>query len=178
MRLNTVMRYIALLCSSLLLAHGAASGQTPTLQGTYTLDDPAASSTINEAIEAAVKEMSRFERPFARPRLKKTNLPPYQRIIISYNQKEVSITIDQRAPIKTSPNDIPVIWTREDGEKLKVSTRWENGKLVQTFQSKDGQRVNTYCLSADGKKLTMEVSITSSHLKHPLTYKLVYKRTA
>lgn len=167
-------------CIILLLSLSSASAQkpqTPSLQGTYTLNT-AASDDVDKAIEATIKGMNFIARPIARKRLRETNVPPYQRIVISYTQAEVSITTDQRAPIRTSPNGTPVDWTREDGEKFKVSTVWESGKLKQTFKGKDGQRVNTYSISADGKTLAMQVSVTSPRLPRPLTYKVVYRRTA
>jgi hypothetical protein len=165
-------------CIILLLLLSSASArkpQTPCLRGTYTLNT-AASDDIDKAIEATVKGMNIFAKPIARDRLRKTNIPPYQRIVISYTQAEVSITTDQRAPIRTPVKGTPVDWTREDGEKLKVSTIWENGKLKQTFKGKDGQRVNLCSISADEETLTMQVSVTSSKLPRPLTYTMVYKR--
>ena len=60
--------------------------------------------------------------------------------------------------------------------ELKVSTVWESGKLKRTFKEEAGERINTYIISADGKTLTMQVSVTSAQLR-PLTYKLVYQRS-
>ncbi len=165
-------------CIITLLSLSSASAQkphVPSLQGTYTLDT-AASDDIEKAIEAAVEGM--FFKSVARKRLRKVNVPPYQRIVISYTQTEVNITTDRRAAIKTPANGRPVNWTRENGEKFKVSTVWEGGKLKQTFQGKEGQRVNLYSLSADGKRLTMEVGVTSPKLPRPLTYKMVYQRVS
>lgn len=165
-------------CIILLLSLSAASAQkpqTPCLRGTYTLDT-AASDDIDKAIKATVEGMNFIAKPIARKRLRETNIPPYQRIIISYTQAEVSITTDQRAPIRTPVKGTPVDWRREDGEKLKVSTVWENGKLRQTFKGEEGQRVNLYSITADEETLTMQVSVTSPKLPRPLTYKVVYKR--
>jgi hypothetical protein len=154
----------------------------PDIEGDYVLDDPAANDTIKKAIDAAVKGMGWPKQGIARGRLEKTNLPPYQRIVIrvGVHITDVSITTDKRAPIVTPPDGTPTDWTREDKEKFEVSTILpiDVGPLKQTFKSKDGQRVNTYSISVDGKTLTVQVVVTSSHLKQPLTYKLIYKRTA
>ena len=176
MRLNAMTLYTTLLCSILLLSLTSVSAkpQTPCLQGTYTLDT-AASDDINKAIEATVKGMNFIAKRIARKRLRETNVP-YQRMVISYTEAEVSIATDQRPPLRTPVKGPPVDWTREDGEKLKVSTGWEGGKLKRTFKGEEGQRVNTYSINADGKTLTMQVSVTSPHLPRPLTYKLVYQR--
>lgn len=182
MRLNTLSRRAALLCGVALLSLCPASAQkppTPWVEGEYVLDDPAATDTIKKAIEAAVKGMW-LGSDTARGRLEKTNLPPYQRISIQVGVQvtDVSITTDKREPIVTSPYGTPVDWTREDKEKLKVSTTLPIGPLKQTFKSKDGERVNTYRISADGKVLTMEVVVSSPRLPRPVTYTLVYKRAS
>lgn len=178
MRLNAVTLYIMLLCSILLLSLSSVSAQkpkTPSLQGTYTLNT-ALSDDIKKEIEVAIKGMNLLIKPSARSRLRKTNVP-YKQIAISYTEAEVSITTDQLPPLRTPVNGTPVDWTREDGEKIKVSTVWESGKLKRTFKGEEGQRVNTYSISADGKTLTMQVNVTSPHLPRPLTYKLIYQRS-
>lgn len=182
MRLNASVLYIGLLCGSTLLSLSssyAQTPQTPQLQGTYTLD-AAASDNVRKAIEITVRGMRWPRQGFARNRLQKTNLPPYQRVVIQLEPSitGVSITTDKRAPIRTSADGTPIDWTREDKEKFKVSTVLKCGPLEQTFKSEDGQRVNTYSISADGKTLIIHVSVTSDRLPRPLTYKLVYKRTA
>lgn len=177
MRLNAVKLYIMLPCSLVLLALISVSvkAQTPSLQGTYTLDT-AASDDVDKAIDAAVKEVSFLVRGTARSRLRKINVS-YKRISISLTETDVSIAVDQLQPLRTPLNGAPVDWTREDGDKLKVSTVWEGVKLKRTFKADGGERINTYSLSADGKTLTMHVSVTSTHFKQPLTYKLVYQRS-
>lgn len=176
MRLNTLALFIMLPCSMLLLALTSVSGtpQTPGLQGTYTLD-AAASDDVDKAIEDAIKEEGLFK-GIARSRLRKINVS-YKRISISYTEADVSIATEQNQPLRTPVNGAPVDWTREDGLKVKVSTVWESVKLKRTFKAEAGERINTYSISADGKTLTMQVSVTSAHLPQPLKYKLVYQRS-
>jgi len=144
------------------------------LDGTYTYD-AAASDNLNQAIDAAVRDMNFALRPVARGRLRKTN-QPYQRLRISQDAQQVSVVMDGRDAIVTPANGTVVDWTREDGEKLKVSTEWKNGALEQTFMAEDGQRVNAYTVNDDGRTLTLRVTVTSPRLKQPLTYRLVYRR--
>ncbi|HEV2149816.1 MAG TPA: hypothetical protein VGR37_20625 [Longimicrobiaceae bacterium] len=150
-------------------AQGVAS-----LNGSYTYD-ASASDDVHQAINTAVQRMNFAMRPIARGRLRKTN-EPYKRVVISNTQSQVSVAMDGRPAIVTPANGTPVDWTREDGEKLRVSTEWENGTLEQTFKAEDGQRVNAYSVSPDGRTLTMNVTITSPRLPRPLTYKLVYRK--
>lgn len=177
MRRQRITTLFAALAAVLALALPAAAqtGTSATLDGTYTLNR-SASDDVNRAIETAVGRMNFVTRPIARGRLRRTN-QPYQRVVISHTQQQVSVITDNRAAIRTPANGTPIKWRREDGEMLDVSTEWENGRLEQTFAAEDGRRVNVYSLSADGRTLTMEVTITSGRLPQPLRYKLVYNRT-
>jgi hypothetical protein len=174
MRQRISALFAALLALALVApAPGGAQGAA-SLNGTFTYD-AAASDNINAAIDAAVRDMNFALRPIARGRLRKTN-QPYRRIQISHTPQQVSVVTDGRAAIVSPANGTPVDWTREDGEKLKVSTEWENGTLEQTFKAEDGQRVNAYTISPDGRTLTMNVTITSPRLKKALNYKMVYRK--
>jgi hypothetical protein len=176
MRVNAVARYIMFPCSMVLLAFTSVSvkPQTPSLQGIYTLD-VAASDDVNKAIEDIVKSANIFIRGFARSRLRNINVS-YKQIFICYTETEVSIATDQHQPLRTPLNGAPVDWTR-DGQKFKVSTVWESKQLKRTFKAEEGQRINTYSISEDGKTLTMQVGVTGTRMPQPLTYKLVYQRS-
>lgn len=174
MRQRISALFTALLALALVVPDAGSAQGNASLNGTFTYD-AAASDNINQAIDAAVRDMNFAMRPIARGRLRKTN-QPYQRVQISHTAQQVSVTTDGRPAIVSPANGTPVDWTREDGEKLKVSTEWENGTLEQTFQAEDGRRVNAYSVSADGRTMTMNVTVSSPRLKKPLTYKLVYRR--
>lgn len=159
-----------------LAAPAAAAKQAPaTLVGTFERD-ASASDNVNKAIEAAVAEMNFVMRPVAHSRLEKTN-QPYQSVAIALAGNNVSIQTDDRAAIVTSAAGTAIKWKREDGEVFNVSTVLKDKQnVVQTFAAEDGKRVNSFSLSPDGKTLTMNVTITSSKLPKPLTYKLVFNR--
>lgn len=169
-------RTLLLALAALALPLAAANAQESSMRGTYTLDR-AHSDDINRAIESAVGKMSFITRPIARGRLRRTN-NAYQRVVVSYNDTEVSTTFDQRRAITSPANGTPVQWTREDGEKFQLSTEWQGQRLVQTFRAEDGTRTNTYNLSADGRTLTMHVVIRSPRLSGPLEYNLVFNRAS
>jgi hypothetical protein len=161
----------------LLTLYPAAEAQEATLRGTFVISRQA-SDDVNRAIEAAVARMSFVTRPTMRGHLRKTN-KAYGRVVISYDQRAVSITFDQRRPVESPANGTPVKWTREDGEKFDLSTEWEGGRLEQTFMGEGTeQRTNTFSISADGRTLTLSVAVNSPKLPRPLTYKLVYNRAS
>lgn len=175
MRRQPIAFLLAALAALLLLPAAASAQSSNPVLGTYRLNQ-GASDDVREAINTAVRPMNFITRPIARGRLVKTN-EPYQRVVLAQQNGRVSTVMDDRAPIVTPADGTAIDWTREDGEQLKVSTRWVNGKLVQRFQAEDGARTNTYSVSPDGRTLTMDVLIESGKLPRPLTYKLVFDRT-
>lgn len=169
-------RFASLLAAAVLVAAPvvAARAQAGSIAGTFTLDR-AASDNVEQAINGAVKEMNFITRPIARGRLQKTN-QPYGRVVIASSGGNTVVTIDQKAPRSAPSNGTPVDWTREDGEKFKLSMAWPSGHLVETFKAEDGQRENTYVLSPDGATMTMYVKVSSPRLPKPVQYKLLFRK--
>ena len=151
-----------------------AAVQASAFVGTYTLNAHA-SDNVSTAINNAASHVMFLIRGIARSRLRATNVA-YQRVSIAEQGNDFAIQFDQRHPIHSPTSGANVPWTREDGEKMQVSTRVAEGRLVQTFTPEDGRRVNTYTLSPDGKTLTMDVVVTSPKLPQALHYRLVYDR--
>jgi hypothetical protein len=151
-----------------------ASAQPPELQGTYALDR-AASDNIDEVIEHVVKDMNFVRKPLARKRLKATTLPS-EHLQISYAGADVTIVTDGGSSVRTPADGKPVEWTRDDGEKVLVTTTHEARTLTRVFRAEDGQRSNAYTVSPDRSTLTMSIVLTSPQLPEPVAYKLVYKR--
>jgi len=153
-------------------AHSPAQNQA--LDGHYVLVSQGGVD-INRAIDAAIRRMSFVTRPIARGRLRKTNIP-YARLDLSITPSQISNVVDGGEPVVTPANGTIVKWVREDGEQLDVSTEWRGESLIQTFRADDGQRENRYTLGADGRTLTLGVTITSPRLPAPLTYALTYRK--
>ena len=172
-------RFATLLtAASLVVAPLAATtlqAQPGSIAGTFTLDRQA-SDNVEKAINSAVKDMNFVTRPIARGRLNKTN-QPYQTVTIATSGANTTVTIDKLPPRTAPSNGTPINWTRPaDGEKMKLSMKWEGSHLIETFKPEDGQRVTEYSLSPDGATLTMHVTITSPRLPKPLQYKLVFRK--
>jgi hypothetical protein len=153
---------------------GRGQAQNANLQGSYTNESQAANS-IEAAIDAAVAKMNFIARPVARSRLKKTNTA-HRRVTIASSAQEISIAFDGNAPVRMPADGQTAKWTRDDGEVFDVSARWADDQLVQTFKAPDGQRVNTFALSPDGRTLNIQVEITSPQLPAPVTYALTFER--
>lgn len=157
-------------------AHAPAVTRPATaLQGHYVLDRTA-SDDIRKAVDNTVSRMSFITRGIARKRLEKNN-PAFQRIDISRSGDNVTIASDG-VPVQIPLGGNYISWTRSDGATFQVSARETGTRLIQTFLAKDGQRMNAYSLSPDGRELTMAVTITSPRLPAPLTYRLVFQRAS
>ena len=153
-----------------------AVAQKSALDGTYTLDE-ADSDNIAEAIEDAVRKSNFLTRYIARGRLKKLN-PTYRKLLIASSLTEISVSVDDHPPLRAPAKGTTVAWVGPDGAKVNVSMQLVGGRLVQTFNSADGHRVNDYTLSRDGRVLTMRVTETSPRLSQAVTYKQVYRRVS
>ena len=145
------------------------------LQGTF-IYVPGKGGNVNWAIDKTVEGMNIFMRMIAREQLRKNNKPD-KRITLEISPAEVSITTDDDAPMRTSPEGTPARWQNEDGEVLVVSTRLEGDVLQQTIKAQGGERVNVYSVSSDGQTLTLDVTVSSDRLKVPVKYCLVYQRS-
>ncbi|HEY2102820.1 MAG TPA: hypothetical protein VGH08_06175 [Chthoniobacterales bacterium] len=168
---------LVLLCSAIFAGSNIlAAAQESALDGTYILDETD-SDSINAVIEDAAGKLSFPTRDIARERLKKLN-PAYHRVIISSPANEISVTVDNQPPLLTPAKGAPVAWFGPDGGKVNASMQLAGRRLVQTFTSADGRRVNDYTLSPDGRTLTMQVTETSPQLSQTITYKQVYRRVS
>ena len=165
------------LCGVMFLGSSTlTTAQKSGLDGTYILDKTD-SDNMNEVIEHVVGKLNFLTRDIARERLKKLN-PAYRQVAITSSPNEISVTVDNQAPLRTPAKGAPVAWVGPDGGKVKASMQLAGRHLEQTFRSADGRRVNDYTLSPDGQTLTMQVTETSPRLPQGLTYKQVYRRVS
>ncbi len=167
---------LVLLCSTTFLGSStlATAARESGLDGTYILDETD-SDNMNEVIEDAVGKLNFLTRDIARGRLKKLN-PAYRQVAVTSSPNEISVTVDNRPPLRTPATGAPVAWVDPDGAKVNASMQLAGRRLAQTFTSADGRRVNDYTLSPDGRTLTMKVTETSPQLSQTITYKQVYRR--
>lgn len=182
MRRTRILPLLVLLAALLPSAVAAQATAAATLRGNWSINRQQ-SDNLENAINRAVARMNVVVRQIARPRLRNTNTA-YPSITMSYDQSSVRVDMAGRPSVSSPANGQPVLWQRATGgtcremkgDCVRVSAEWEGGNLKHTFQAEDGRRVNVYSVSADGKTMTMNVTVTSPRLPQPLTYKLVYNR--
>ncbi len=155
----------ALACLSL-------AAQAPSMGGTW---HQTKSDNIAAAIESTVADMNFIKRPIARGRLAKLN-SAYKKVVISLSDREVVVQLEDRSPIHMPANGQGAPWTREDGDKFTVAAQLSKDQLIQTFKNDEGERTNVFRMSADGKTLTLGVTVKSGKLPKPLTYTIIFGR--
>jgi hypothetical protein len=126
------------------------------------------------AIEAAVRTMPFLERGWAKQRLANVN-PLYQDIAFAMEGGKLSQKLDDRKALLLDLTG-PTTWVREDNEPFQVTVTVSAGKLIQTIKGRDGQRVNTFRVSQDGKTLKLEVKVTSHKLSAPVLYEMLFQK--
>jgi hypothetical protein len=160
----------------LLLALATASwaDDSTAVEGSYVIVTDQ-SPDIDTAIETTIATMGFIKRPIARGRLKDTN-PVYRHIVITSSGGNIEIRFDDRKPIVAPADGSPVQWTREDGEVFDIAVTRKDGRLSQSYESKDGNRLNVFHIEDSTRRLHLDVTITSERLPQPLKYTLVYRR--
>jgi hypothetical protein len=129
---------------------------------------------VDAAIEKSVAELNPVVRGLGRSRLAESNEVPAD---IEITLASEVVTIHQAGDAHAAPVDGTKVKSKsKDGDKVKVSHRLGSGKLTQRIVGDGGERTNRYELSSDGKRLTLEVEITSSQLPVPVEYSLSYER--
>jgi hypothetical protein len=135
---------------------------------------PAESDSISAVIDKAVSRMNVFIRGIARSRLRRTQVA-FPTITISAG-REFRIRHEGGTSVPHHATDTPVAAVAPDGTPITV--RLSAGPpLIESYESSEGRRENTYVLSADGSKMTLTVRVTSPRLPAPIVYKLTYRRT-
>jgi len=175
LRLSAAIVFAALAFG--LIPAGEAMAQMAKLQGTYLLGDPAALPKIKRAVDKVADQMGFFAASIARDRLMEANKPA-QRLVITVSGNEVTTQFDNDQAIRTVADGSTVEWTRDNGEKVKVTTTWQGATLTRAVSSKDATRVSSFSLDATGNVLSLGVEITSEHLPQPLIYQLTYQRNS
>jgi hypothetical protein len=134
----------------------------------------AGKKAIEDAVEAAVRQMNPLIRGIARRRMLEANavIPTLDfrlggdPIVASYvGGRLIEAPADGRA----------VPWTDQYGETIEVSHRLRGSTLVQTMVGAQGNRRNQYRFTDDGKTMTMTVEISAKQMPAPLRYSVRYR---
>ncbi len=154
----------------------AAPAARDRFAGTYTFSGgDKERKGIDLAIGRAISSLFFMAKPFAIRQLHaKTAVK--NSVGFSFANGKVVSTASDAAPAASPDDGTPVPYV-VDGESLRLSQTVDaSGHLIQIFSSSQGSRTNDYTLSADGKTLTMTVTVASPRLPQSVHYALTYTR--
>jgi hypothetical protein len=122
------------------------------------------------AIEAVVEDMNMLAQPIARSKLQEGNKIA-ERLDITLDGDAVSVAFDGR-PFVASLDGSKKRVVGITGDELDYHVEVGASKLRQVFKGDKGGRSNA--MRRSGKKIAIDVKVTSSKLPKPLQYRLTY----
>ncbi len=97
---------------------------------------------------------------------------------LSFSNGEVEVQSPCQVTDKSPEDGREVDHLTKAGDASKLSQRFVQGMLVQDFRGQEGARRVVWTVSADLQSLSVQYTITSKHLPHPVDYTLSYRRTS
>ncbi len=176
---------IAISCLVLVLISAGAGGvtagaRTRTLadfDGTFVYDGGEEERVeLDAAIEGVVASLNFLLRPIARSRLSSTN-QPYDHIRIHSQAEGLTIARGSELVWTVAADDTPTKVKRPGGVTFVVRRRFEMGDVIEEIDAGSGRRLNRYALSAEGRVLSLTVTIAAARLPEQLVYPHHYRRT-
>ena len=162
----------SLVLSLALLSPAALVAQAPTWDGDYVLD-PDRGDNLQEAIKKATESLNFAMKPIMRKKLEGSEKPARNFNIL--RGSAVTLQVEKNLPFTAAPGS-PAKWKRSDGEAFDVTCELQEGGFLLTFRQDDVSRAQAFSLSADGRTLTVEVTLRNPRLPEPMRYRLVYRK--
>jgi hypothetical protein len=163
----------------------SALGASPTLEELrqqYTGEwrfsgDAAERAGVPAAVERSVDGMFFISRGIAYDRLMQV-CEICGTYTLSFVAGEVSVQSPCQVTDKSPDNGQEVDHKTKVGDASKLSQRFVAGMLLQEFKGEEGSRRVVWTLSPNQDSLSVQFTITSKHLPHPVDYTLTYRRVA
>jgi hypothetical protein len=146
--------------------------------GTYRNTAPdGGESSIRAAIKDGTKSMRKVRRKVARRRLLAVS-PPIPRLVIEPHQDGLHTDYGPKRANRTPRLGVFADSRAADGGKVEVMHQIDGRRLREIYRESEGGAVHLFHLSADGRELILEVTITSGQLPGPITYRLLFERAS
>lgn len=97
-------------------------------------------------------------------------------VAIEVDGSKVGIKIGENDKATAKIGETETVKSKDGKQTGKLTHQFDGGKLTETLSGENGTFVNVFSLSADGKTLQRDVTVTSQRMKKPLKYRLVYTR--
>jgi hypothetical protein len=132
-------------------------------------------ATVPAAVERSVDGMFFISRGIAYDRLLHV-CEVCGTYTLSFPSGEVEVQSPCQLPDKSPDDGREVDHLTKAGDASKLSQRFVAGMLVQEFRGQEGARRVVWTLAPDKQSLSVQYTITSKHLPHPVDYTLSYRR--
>ncbi len=132
------------------------------------------SDTINEQIEAHVKDLNFALKLFWKKKLQNA-CQPFEKMDILAGES-FSVTLGRERPIDTPTDGTVAEWKRRDEVVFKASLTMDGPTMIQTLQGDGYTLKHVYSMRKDGTTLALQITYAHPKLDNPFTYKLVFKR--
>lgn len=161
---------VALTVGATVAGAQTAHAQDVTLTGTWRHQGGDAERERREnAIDRATESMGMFTQGPARGRLREATTPARElrftengdRVTLRSGDRDVTLTVGGPAV---------------RGDRGTIQARRQGGRLVVVARGENGARRTTYRLSEDGRRLTLDVHMTSDRLSEAVRYRVTYVR--
>lgn len=97
-------------------------------------------------------------------------------VLIEVDGSKVGIKIGENEKASAKIGETETVKSKDSKQSGKLTHQFDGTKLTETLSGENGTIVNVFTLSADGKTLLRDVTVTSQRMKKPLKYKLSYTR--
>jgi hypothetical protein len=99
-----------------------------------------------------------------------------EHVLIDIAGDKVGIKIGDNEKVTVGLGKTETVKSSDGKSSGKATHKFEGGKLSENLSGDTGTITNILSLSADGKTLTRDVTVTGERLKKPVKYRLVYVR--
>lgn len=144
------------------------------LTGAFELSESRAAvqKQIEKAVDDLAGQVSFLIRPIVKSRLRAKN-PARGRVQIELDGAAAAVVYDGERYQGVVGSTVDA---KNGDEPIRLRFEREGRSLRVIFQAEDGEKRMVHDVSADGKKLSLEVTVTSSKLPAPLVYRVAYEK--
>ena len=97
-------------------------------------------------------------------------------VAIEVAGSDVGIKLGENDKATAKIGETKDVKSKDGKQSGKLTHQFDGSKLTESLTGENGTIVNVFQLSADGKTLQRDVTVTSQRMKKPLKYRLIYTR--
>jgi hypothetical protein len=128
---------------------------------------------VEKALDAALADLNMVMKML----VKKTMSQRFaETVSIEVDGSKVGIKIGENDKATARIGETETVKSKDGKQSGKLTHQFDGSKLTETLTGENGTIVNVLQLSADGKTLQRDVTVTSPRMQKPLKYRLVYNR--